>query len=496
LPNIRSIQLPELAPLISQQTSFFTHKIKHKTTEGKLIYRSAVKIACVPCYEASRVAAPPLFTPASRLSSKKPFARWSQEKYKNASYRLRNLGMPLQVVAIKQLYMLIRRHQRELAECSQYSYPALFDGESHYTENNKTVFTPFKLELHSNRKAYIIFNKTVETFIKKGKFKILYKVFSLGLTKMIAYSIARFDSLSPRSIRDAAANEELFLSHLHGERYIAKIYDIFYYTVTHNNKTHAQQIITMKYYKRDLFDIADRMITKKISLTDQEKVGFSCKILEAVLSLETKNILHRDLKLENILISARGKIKLIDYGFACLLQDPSALTRSVGSHPYLAPEVLLDQTDKYGTALSVWSVGCILWILWFERAYPWYSEFVLLQNTRKQNVGTINNDVQEKNIINQALLMMKEFTLHFSPSPETLIYPFWRMLDYNPETRWSIRDALSYFQSLAHVLSKNVSYNAQKILFLDLRDCCQQCKQPMLIKEKITKLYLSAPLKK
>ena len=60
----------------------------------------------------------------------------------------------------------------------------------------------------------------------------------------------------------------------------------------------------------------------------------------AVGYLHSKGIVHRDLKLENILCDADGYIKIIDYGLAKMLADNQETTSFCGTPEYLAPEMI------------------------------------------------------------------------------------------------------------------------------------------------------------
>jgi cell division cycle 2-like protein len=80
----------------------------------------------------------------------------------------------------------------------------------------------------------------------------------------------------------------------------------------------------------------------------------------AVEFLHDNWILHRDLKTSNILMNNRGEIKVADFGMARFCGDPppSNLTQLVVTLWYRAPELLLG-TTTYGSAIDMWSVGCI-----------------------------------------------------------------------------------------------------------------------------------------
>jgi cell division cycle 2-like protein len=83
------------------------------------------------------------------------------------------------------------------------------------------------------------------------------------------------------------------------------------------------------------------------------------QLTSGVLYLHTNWILHRDLKTSNLLLSNRGVLKIADFGMARYYGDPSPkLTQLVVTLWYRAPELLLG-AERYGTAVDMWSIGCI-----------------------------------------------------------------------------------------------------------------------------------------
>ncbi|XP_054707252.1 cyclin-dependent kinase 4-like [Uloborus diversus] len=82
------------------------------------------------------------------------------------------------------------------------------------------------------------------------------------------------------------------------------------------------------------------------------------QLLNGLDFLHFNRVLHRDLKPQNILISNQGIVKLADFGLARLYTSNVTLTSVVVTLWYRPPEVLMAQ--PYGTAVDVWSCGCIL----------------------------------------------------------------------------------------------------------------------------------------
>jgi hypothetical protein len=72
------------------------------------------------------------------------------------------------------------------------------------------------------------------------------------------------------------------------------------------------------------------------------------------------NYIHRDIKLENILLDEHQNVKLVDFGFSKRLSDGQSETTTVcGSLPYCAPEIF--RHTPYGKPVDVWSLGVCLY---------------------------------------------------------------------------------------------------------------------------------------
>lgn len=87
------------------------------------------------------------------------------------------------------------------------------------------------------------------------------------------------------------------------------------------------------------------------------------QILVALRHLHFKNIVHCDLKPENVLLASSDpfpQVKLCDFGFARIIGEKSFRRSVVGTPAYLAPEVLRNR--GYNRSLDMWSVGVIIYV--------------------------------------------------------------------------------------------------------------------------------------
>lgn len=100
-----------------------------------------------------------------------------------------------------------------------------------------------------------------------------------------------------------------------------------------------------------------------------------CKfyLAELALALEflhSKGIVYRDLKLDNVLLSCDGHVKLADYGLSRCDLPPDGKTKTFcGTPEFMAPEMLLDQ--PYGFAVDFWAFGVLVYQV-LENRSPFY----------------------------------------------------------------------------------------------------------------------------
>lgn len=148
-----------------------------------------------------------------------------------------------------------------------------------------------------------------------------------------------------------------------------------------------QLVLLMELVKgQDLFYWLDSLkIKKNHSLQSfREKLFIFNEIVLTLEFLWGKKILHRDIKLENILYDAEHqKVKICDFGLSVFLQNKnSPLTQVCGSVEFMAPEIFAGIYK--GESSMVWSLGIMLYTLCFG-SYPFWhqNKNVLIKKIKK-----------------------------------------------------------------------------------------------------------------
>jgi len=94
------------------------------------------------------------------------------------------------------------------------------------------------------------------------------------------------------------------------------------------------------------------------------------ELLLAIGHLHKLNILHRDIKLENVLLDAEGHVLLADFGLAKALRGVQRSNSFVGTERYCPPEMYMNVA--HGRAVDFWQLGCLMFELLTGRP-PFYS---------------------------------------------------------------------------------------------------------------------------
>lgn len=88
------------------------------------------------------------------------------------------------------------------------------------------------------------------------------------------------------------------------------------------------------------------------------------QIITGLAACHAKNVLHRDIKLDNVLLTSQGEVKICDFGVSKLVTPGEKMTEQCGTPAYIAPEVFKNEGYQ-GFASDVWSAGVVLYAMIF-----------------------------------------------------------------------------------------------------------------------------------
>jgi tetratricopeptide (TPR) repeat protein/predicted Ser/Thr protein kinase len=165
----------------------------------------------------------------------------------------------------------------------------------------------------------------------QGGMGAVYKATDLELNRTVALKVIRPDLARDRAIVDRF-KQELLLAHQVTHRNVIRIYDL--------SEADGMKFITMEYVE------GDNLLTllhQKKKFSPEESVEIMqqvCRALEAAHSVE---VIHRDLKPQNVMRDKTGRILVMDFGLARTLEG-DGMTQSgalVGTMEYMSPEQAL-----------------------------------------------------------------------------------------------------------------------------------------------------------
>lgn len=145
---------------------------------------------------------------------------------------------------------------------------------------------------------------------------------------------------------DLVANELELMNELKGMPNVVRLIDSFFY-----NSEQELWIVMELVEGGALTGVIEEAI-----FTESQIARVCHDVVAALVRMHERNIIHRDIKSDNVLIGADGEVKLTDFGFAAVTEGRLGKRSTMVGTPYwMAPEVVTKQ--PYTAAVDIWSLG-------------------------------------------------------------------------------------------------------------------------------------------
>lgn len=311
-------------------------------------------------------------------------------------------------------------------------------------------------EFVSNAKMISVKNNlylAVQKIGKGGSSKV-YKVLSAD-GQVYALKVVNLSNAGAEAV-ESFVNEIHLLTMLQGSERIINLVD------SDIDKDNKRISIVLELGDIDLRSLIEKNRTSEMMVNPHFLRHIWQQMLEAVQIVHKAHVVHGDLKPANFLF-VKGTLKLIDFGIAKTIDSANTTnierTSTAGTLNYMSPEALMRNkekgTYKCGRAADVWSLGCILYQLVYNRP-PFPQTDILL---KMKDITDPNYQIQFDEIENR-------------PDFEDLYDVMYQCLQRDPKKRPTIEELLvhPYITTVHTVLEEQV---AEKLLsFINfIQDC-------------------------
>lgn len=195
------------------------------------------------------------------------------------------------------------------------------------------------------------------------------------LDKYVAIKILNLDSSTPTS------NQQRFKEEMRLVQYIKSPYIVKFYEGKYDKNI---KYLTMEYVQGKMLK---EVIEMNGRLQPDRAVDFAIQIAKGFSEIHAQNIVHRDLKTSNVMITNSGQVKIIDFGIA-IGSDTARFTQTgkvIGSVHYLAPE-LIDKQEASPQS-DIYALGIILYEMLI--GHPPHRGKTALETALKHRTDTI-----------------------------------------------------------------------------------------------------------
>ncbi len=197
--------------------------------------------------------------------------------------------------------------------------------------------------------SVIVTGYRVKRKIADGGFSSVHEALRISDKKTVALKTISPDGMQQAFVRTGFRHEARTLMRLSNE-FIVKVLD---YTTDADRPTIVMEYFVSENLKRCLLKYYDRITDRAPSVMSQMAQGLRY--------LHTNNIIHRDVKPENVLLATDGSVRLIDFSLAICtdqwIRNLFQKKRIQGTPLYMAPEQI--QNKKIDHRCDIYSLGCV-----------------------------------------------------------------------------------------------------------------------------------------
>jgi len=244
------------------------------------------------------------------------------------------------------------------------------------------------IDLEKLPKGHEIDNRyTVEEKLGQGSFGAVYKVYDRELEIEKALKIIPEAISNDKEAMISLRKEASIMAKLNHTN-IVHIYDFHY--------SGEIKYIDMEYVEGEsLADIKTEKPNKKF--TEEEVKQYAIQILEGLNYAHKQNVIHKDIKPQNIMLDKSGKIRIMDFGIAESVQGSMSRLENTGSSGtlvYMSPEQI--RGKDVGKEADIYSLGATLYEL-LNGNPPFYKGDITYQiiNKQPENIKGITEQMNE-----------------------------------------------------------------------------------------------------
>jgi serine/threonine protein kinase len=182
----------------------------------------------------------------------------------------------------------------------------------------------------------------------EGTYGTVHEAKNIETGQSVAIKKIKFDE-EDEGIPTTALREIAILKRLNHVN-VVKLLEVFY------EAEEKKLYLVFEFVEEDL-----HRHCKSRRLSPLQIKSYAFQLLKAVEYLHANMVMHRDLKPQNVLVTAGGVLKVADFGLSRMFQLPfGTLSSEIETLWYRAPELLLG-APRYSLPVDMWSLGCIIY---------------------------------------------------------------------------------------------------------------------------------------